>query len=178
MKKAVVMFLLLSLLVMSNAVYAVDILPGGLPAFPGAEGGTNDGTAVGDTVGDEPGSSVGELVGSAVGGAIGSLVGPAVALGSGTGVLVGLEVGDDVGSAVGAFVGSAVGGDVGTGSALNTTSKPIFSLGITNVLLYTTELPFDVRIVICAFCPAIPGTASTKTTDFSPILYLFELSAE
>lgn len=39
MKKAVVMFLLLSLLVMSNAVYAVDILPGGLPAFPGAEGG-------------------------------------------------------------------------------------------------------------------------------------------
>ena len=37
MKKAVVMFLLLSLLVMSNAVYAVDILPGGLPAFPGAE---------------------------------------------------------------------------------------------------------------------------------------------
>ena len=36
MKKAVVMFLLLSLLVMSNAVYAVDILPGGLPAFPGA----------------------------------------------------------------------------------------------------------------------------------------------
>ncbi len=29
MKKAVVMFLLLSLLVMSNAVYAVDILPGG-----------------------------------------------------------------------------------------------------------------------------------------------------